>query len=62
MPVSVTFNPGETSQTITFTATDDTEDDDGESVLTFGASLPDRVTPGSTRQPPSGSRTTTTLR
>ncbi len=39
--MSVTFNDGDTSQTITFTATQDTDDDDGESVLLgFGTSLP----------------------
>ena len=48
VPDSVTFNSGETEQTFNFTATDDTEDDDGESVrLAFGA-LPARVTAGST--------------
>ena len=44
---SVTFESGEREQTITFTATDDTVDDDGESVkLTFGT-LPDGVSAGS---------------
>ena len=33
VPLSVTFNDGELSKTITFTATQDTDDDDGESVL-----------------------------
>ena len=47
VPPSVTFTDG-TSQTFTFSATDDTEDDDEESVLlSFGASLPDRVSEGS---------------
>ena len=47
VPDSVTFDSGETEQTFNFTATDDTEDDDDESVrLTFGA-LPARVTAGS---------------
>ena len=42
----MSFNTGETSKTFTFTADDDTVDDDGESVkLTFGA-LPDRVSEG----------------
>ena len=41
---SVAFASGDTSKTITFTAKDDTADDDDESVqLTFGT-LPDRVT------------------
>ena len=44
VPASVTFNAGETSQPITFAATQDTADDDGESVqLAFGA-LPTGVT------------------
>ena len=48
VPASVTFNSGETSKTITFTATDDTDHDDGEWVeLTFGT-LPSRVTAGIT--------------
>ena len=48
VPSSVTFGEGDTSKTITFAATDDTEDDDGESVrLSFGAVLPDRVSEGS---------------
>ena len=47
MPEEITFTSGQTSQTFTFTATDDTEDDDDETVLlAFGASLPDRVSPG----------------
>ena len=48
VPASVTFNAGETSQPITFAATQDTEDDDGESVeLGFGTSLPAGVSAGS---------------
>ena len=44
LPSSVTFNTGETEKDITVTATDDTIDDDGESVrLGFGSMLPDRV-------------------
>ena len=40
------FNAGDTEKSFTFTAIDDSEDDDGESVkLTFGA-LPDGVTRG----------------
>ncbi len=46
VPESVTFNPGETSKTLDFAATNDTYSDTGESVkLTFGE-LPDRVTEG----------------
>ena len=51
VPTSMTFNSGDTEETITFTATDDTEDDDGESVkLTLGASTNPQVavTAGST--------------
>ena len=48
VPASVTFNAGETSKTITFSATQDTLDDDGESVdLGFGTSLPVGVSEGS---------------
>ena len=48
VPANVTFNSGETEKTFTFTATDDTVDDDDESVkLSFG-SLPTRVSEGST--------------
>ena len=44
---SVVFNSGETSRTITFTAIDDTVDDDDEEVaLDIGATLPDGVTAG----------------
>ena len=46
VPASVTFNSRETEQTIPFVASDDGEDDDGESVrLSLGA-LPERVTAG----------------
>ena len=49
VPENVTFAAGETSKTITFTATDDSADDDGETVaLGFGASLPTGVTAGTT--------------
>ena len=42
---SVTFESGETSKTITFAATDDSDLDDGETVrLSFGSPLPDGVT------------------
>ena len=38
VPTSVTFNRGETTKTVTFTPTQDTVDDDGESVkLAFGS-------------------------
>ena len=48
VPSEVAFAAGETAQTITVTATDDAEDDDGESVLLeIGTGLPDRVTAGS---------------
>ena len=54
VPANVTFNDGETEKTIAFMATEDTDDDDDESVkLGFGSSLPDRVTVGT--------RTETTL-
>ena len=46
LPASVTFDPGDTSKTFTFSATDDTIDDDGESVLLEFGTLPDGVTPG----------------
>ena len=49
LPTSVTFNSGETSKTITFTATDDALDDDDEGVkLSFGTMPDDRVTAGTT--------------
>ena len=48
VPASVTFNSGDTEQTFTVAATQDTVDDDGESVkLTFGT-LPAQVTVGTT--------------
>ena len=47
VPNSVTFESGETSKDITFSATDDSVDDDGESVqLSFGSTLPTGVTEG----------------
>ena len=46
VPANVTFNNGDTSESFTFTATDDTVDDDGESVqLGFGV-LPTGVSTG----------------
>ena len=45
VPGSVTFNSGETQHSFTFTAVQDSVDDDGESVrLTFGT-LPSQVMP-----------------
>ena len=47
VPSSVTFNASDMSQTITFSATQDSVDDDNESVLLgFGATLPDGVSAG----------------
>ncbi len=47
VPQSVTFNTGETTQTISFAAAHDTIDDSGESVkLSFGSMLPAGVTEG----------------
>ena len=47
VPQNVTFGSGETSKSFTFTASHDTDDDDGESVkLSFGATLPTGVTAG----------------
>ena len=44
VPASVTFDSGDTDQSFTFNASDDTDDDDGESVkLTFG-DMPEGVT------------------
>ena len=44
VPSSVTFNAGDTEKAFTFTATPDTVDDDGDSVLlSFGTPLPARV-------------------
>ena len=49
MPQNVTFDSGDTSKSFTFTAAHDTVDDDGESVkLSFGATLPDGVSVGTT--------------
>ena len=48
VPANVTFGPTETEQTFTFTAAQDSVDDDGESVkLTFGSQLPAGVSRGS---------------
>ena len=44
VPASVTFNAGDTEVDITFSASSDSVDDDGESVkLTFGNTLPTGV-------------------
>ena len=49
VPADVTFNAGDTEVDITFTATQDTVNDDGESVkLTFGNTLPAGVSAGNT--------------
>ena len=49
VPVDVTFESGETEQTFTFTAEQDTVDDDNESVrLRFDSNLPDQVSEGIT--------------
>ena len=54
VPASVTFNDGDIEKTIAFMATEDEEDDDDETVkLSFGSSLPARVS--------EGTRTETTL-
>ena len=44
---SVTFNSGDTEKSITFAATDDSVDDDGESVLLGFGTLPTGVSAGS---------------
>ena len=47
VPSSVTFDAGEKEKTVTFAAADDDLDDFGESVkLSFGSTLPDRITKG----------------
>ena len=48
VPASVVFNSGETEKSFTFTATDDTVDDDGESVLLGFGALPTDVSTGGT--------------
>ena len=49
-PTTVTFDTGQTEQTFTFSATQDPDDDDGESVLLGFGTLPDRVSAGTTSQ------------
>ena len=46
VPASVTFNAGQTSRSFTFTATQDTLDDDDESVLLEFGTLPPKVSEG----------------
>ena len=49
VPASVTFNAGDTEVDINFSATQDQDNDDGESVkLTFGNTLPAGVSAGNT--------------
>ena len=50
VPTNVTFASGETEKTVTFTAIQDTENDDGESVKLGFGTLPDRVTAGTTSE------------
>ena len=51
LPGTVTFESGETEQSFTFMATQDTVDDDGESVkLGFDLPLPNAVTAGTTNE------------
>ena len=54
VPTSVVFDAGDTEKEITFRASPDNVDDDGESVkLGFGSTLPTRITQGTRRRPPS---------
>ena len=49
VPTSLTFSSGDTEKTFVFTAETDTVDDDGESIkLSFGDTLPDGVSAGTT--------------
>ena len=48
VPANVTFNSGETSKAIAFAATDDTVDDDGETVALGFGTPPSGVTAGTT--------------
>ena len=50
VPTNVTFASGETEKTVTFSAIQDTENDDGESVKLGFGNLPDRVTAGTTSE------------
>ena len=50
VPENVTFNSGDTEKTITFSATADEVDDDGESVKLGFGTLPTGVTEGTTKE------------
>ena len=50
VPASVTFDAGETSKSITFTAAQDTRDDEGESVLLSFGDLPGAVLAGASTE------------
>ena len=50
VPDSITFESGETTKGVTFTATQDDTDDDGEKVLLAFGSLPAQVTEGDNSQ------------
>ena len=51
VPANVTFNGGDTEKSITFSASSDSDNDDGESVkLGFGSTLPEGVSAGSTNE------------
>ena len=50
VPASLTFNSGETEKSFTFTAVDDAEDDDGESVKLTFENLPPGVSAGTHRR------------
>ena len=50
VPQSVVFNSGDTEKTFSFSATDDSVDDDGESVQLGFGNLPARVSAGSTNE------------
>ncbi len=50
VPASVVFNSGETSKTFTFVATEDTVDDDGESVKLSFNNLPTGVSEGTIKE------------
>ena len=50
VPASVTFQSGDREESFTFTAIQDTDDDDGESVKLGFGTLPARVTAGATNE------------
>ena len=50
VPTSVTFNSGDIEKSFTFTAVEDTEDDDGESVKLTFVNLPPGVSAGTTAE------------